>query len=140
MFADPIIDEIEKSLKISGKDDESIKLIYLFGSALKKPLSEASDIDLAFLIDDARYSKDPIQASYSAYNASTNFSLKLDKRTDVIILNSSSIEIAYEVITSGTCMYAFDFDIKFEYEAKIRGLYYDFMPFLLELRAKKLKS
>ena len=140
MFADPMIAELKKSLKFLGKDDESIKLIYLLGSALKKPLSEASDIDLAFLIEDTHYTKDPIQASYSAYNASTKVSLELDKKTDVIILNSSSIEIAYEVITLGTCVYASDFDIKLEYEAKIRGMYYDFMPFLLELRAKKLKS
>lgn len=42
-------------MKNIGSDDKSIKLIYLFGSTLKKSLSDASDIDLAFLIDDAHY-------------------------------------------------------------------------------------
>ena len=136
MVADRIIDALRDSLENLGADDQSIKLVYLFGSALKRPLSEASDIDLAFLLDDDQYKNDPIRASYSAYNNSTKVSLKLNKKTDVIILNSSSIEISYEVITMGSCLYAFDVEAKLEYEAKIRGMYYDFMPFIFELRAK----
>jgi len=62
--------------------------------------------------------------------------LKFNKKTDVIILNSSSLEIAYEVIKTGRCLYEYDIDIRLEYEAKIRGMYFDFRPFLMDFRSK----
>ncbi len=58
--------------------------------------------------------------------------------TDVTILNSASLEIAYEVITSGKCVYESELDLRLEYEIKIKGMYFDFKPFLEELRAKSL--
>jgi hypothetical protein len=48
------------------------------------------------------------------------------------------LEIAYEVVSTGRCIYELNSDKRLEYEAKIRGMYFDFKPFLEELRAKSL--
>jgi hypothetical protein len=53
-------------------------------------------------------------------------------------LNSSSLEIAYEVVATGKCLFEIDPDLRMEYEIKIKGMYFDFRPFLEELRAKSL--
>ncbi len=59
---------------------------------------------------------------------------------DVTILNGSSVEMAYEVVTTGQCIYQADPDMRLEYEAKARGMYFDFRPFLLEMRSRCLAS
>jgi len=64
--------------------------------------------------------------------------MQLDRETDVTILNSASPEMAYEVVTSGKCLFELDPDLRMEYEIKIKGMYFDFRPFLEELRAKSL--
>jgi hypothetical protein len=64
--------------------------------------------------------------------------LKFNIETDVTILNASSLEIAYEVVTTGKCLFELDPDMRMEYELKIKGMYFDFKPFLEELRAKSL--
>jgi hypothetical protein len=64
--------------------------------------------------------------------------MQLDRETDVTILNSASLEMAYEVVTSGKCLFELDPDMRMEYELKIKGMYFDFKPFPEELRAKRL--
>ena len=46
--------------------------------------------------------------------------------------------MAYEVVTTGHCVYEVDLDQRLEYEALLRGMYFDFRPFLKELRARNL--
>jgi len=124
------------SIKKFRSDKNIILIVYLFGSSLEKNIKAASDIDFAFLLEAEEYRNDPIIASYPAYVTASNIGLKFNKKTDVIILNSSSLEIAYEVIKTGRCLYEYDIDIRLEYEAKIRGMYFDFRPFLMDLRSK----
>ena len=135
-----IRDVLNNFVNDDDTDSDTILLIYLFGSVLNSILDIASDIDLAFLLKSDEYRRDPIYTSYPAYHIASNIGIKLNKKTDVIILNSSSLEIAYEIIKTGTCVYKCDVDFQLEYEAKIRGMYFDFKPFLLDLRAKRLKS
>jgi predicted nucleotidyltransferase len=106
--------------------------VYLFGSCIKGEAEKASDIDLSFLLDEQAYKTDPIDAMSPAHLIAAQFGMKVDKETDVTILNSTSLEIAYEVVTTG------DPDMRMEYELKIKGMYFDFKPFLEELRAKSL--
>jgi predicted nucleotidyltransferase len=112
--------------------------VYLFGSCLNSGRREASDIDLAFLLDEESYKSDPIEAMSPAHLIAAQIGVKFDKETDVTILNSSSLEIAYEVVTTGKCLFELDPDMRMEYELKIKGMYFDFRPFLEELRAKSL--
>ena len=118
--------------------ETSIVSVYLFGSILKGNAGKASDIDLAFLLDEKAYKSDPIIAMSPAHLIAAQVGLKFDKETDVTILNSASLEIAYEVVTTGKCIFEMDPDLRMEYEIKIKGMYFDFRPFLEELRAKSL--
>jgi predicted nucleotidyltransferase len=115
-----------------------IAAVYLFGSFLRGGLRIDSDIDLAFLLDEKAYKSDPIIAMSPAHLIAAKVGMQLDRETDVTILNSASLEMAYEVVTSGKCLFELDPDLRMEYEIKIKGMYFDFRPFLEELRAKSL--
>lgn len=88
---------------ISGSSDanESVLSIYIFGSVLHPDkFKRNSDIDLAFLLEQSLYKQDPLLCSGPAYMASTDIGLQFDRQTDVIILNSASIESAYQIVTT----------------------------------------
>jgi predicted nucleotidyltransferase len=118
--------------------DDSIVAVYLFGSCIKGEAEISSDIDLAFLLDEQAYKNDPIGAMSPAHLIAAQFGMKVDKETDVTILNSASLELAYEVLTTGKCLFELDPDMRMEYEIKIKGMYFDFRPFLEDLRSKRL--
>jgi predicted nucleotidyltransferase len=135
------ISNIAKSLRkqiaeMRGKT--LIVSVYLFGSILKGNAGKTSDIDLAFLLDEKVYKSDPIISMSPAHLIAAHVGVEFNKETDVTILNSSSLEIAYEVVTSGKCLFESDPNMRMEYELKIKGMYFDFKPFLEELRAKSL--
>lgn len=112
--------------------------IYVFGSYARGEGREKSDIDLAFLVDGEAYRKDAFEATSPAHMIAGRMALKLDRVVDVTILNSSSLEIAYEIVTSGKCLFEPDPELRIEYELKVRGMYFDFEPFISELRAERL--
>jgi predicted nucleotidyltransferase len=120
------------------RGETSIVSVYLFGSILIGNTGKASDIDLAFLLDEKEYKSDPIITMSPAHLIAAHVGVEFNKETDVTILNSSSLEIAYEVVASGKCLFELDPDLRMEYEIKIKGMYFDFRPFLEELRAKSL--
>ncbi len=118
---------------------QSIKAVYLYGSILKgEKFRPNSDIDLAFLLEPALYKQDPLIYSAPAYMAANEISSMLNRKTDVVILNAASIETAYLVVTTGIVIYDTDHENRLEYEAALRGMYYDFKPFLQQLRAKSM--
>jgi len=112
--------------------------VYLFGSFLRGGLRIDSDIDLAFLLDEKAYKSDPIIVMSPAHLIAAKVGMQLDRETDVTILNSASLEMAYEVVTSGKCLFELDPDLRMEYDIRIKGMYFDFRPFLEKLRAKAL--
>ena len=120
------------------KNAPSIVAVYLFGSYAREEEKAQSDIDLAFLLDEQAYRADPFEATCLAYMIAMRIGMGLHMQTDVTILNSSSIEMAYEVITTGRCVYESDMDRRLEYEVTMRGMYYDFRPFLTQLRSRFL--
>jgi predicted nucleotidyltransferase len=90
--------------------------VYIFGSFLKGNAGKASDIDLAFLLDEKTYKSDAIIAMSPAHLIAAKVGMQLDKETDVTILNSASLEIAYEVVATGKCLFEIDSDLRMEYE------------------------
>lgn len=118
----------------------SLIAIYLFGSYAAGNSNPRSDLDLAFLYDARSYRRDPFETGASAHLFAARLAVLLDLETDVVILNSASVELAYEVATTGVCIFASDADKRLEYEALARSLYYDFKPFLDELRARRIQS
>jgi predicted nucleotidyltransferase len=135
--ATSIIKALRKAIDMTDSQGV-IAAVYLFGSFLRGGLRIDSDIDLAFLLDEKAYKSDPIIAMSPAHLIAAKVGMQLDRETDVTILNSASLEMAYEVVTSGKCLFELDPDLRMEYEIKIKGMYFDFRPFLEELRAKSL--
>ncbi|RLC18929.1 MAG: hypothetical protein DRH93_16050 [Deltaproteobacteria bacterium] len=131
--------KIHDCISTSASAFESIKIAYVFGSILDETsFKSTSDIDLAFLLDQHLYRKDPLTASYHAYNISTEIGLALDKQTDVLILNSASIETAFQVITTGNALYEYNTEDRIQYEIALKGMYFDFKPFLNIVRSNTL--
>jgi predicted nucleotidyltransferase len=128
-----IIRELEIYLREIIENVSPIVVVYLFGSYAKGKEKARSDMDLAFLLDEKAYKADPFEVTGRAYMTAMRIGSKFGRETDVVILNSSSIELAYEAVSGGCCVYEADQDSKLEYEARVRGMYYDFMPFLVGL-------
>lgn len=138
-----LVQEIEKRINAYISDSieakQSIKIAYLYGSVLHpEKFRHKSDIDLAFLLYPSLYKKDPLISSAPAYMAATEIGLMANRQTDVIILNAASIETAYQAVTTGIVLYEADHENRLEYESLVRGLYFDFKPFLQNLRAKSM--
>ena len=111
---------------------------YLFGSTVSGSDTPNSDLDLAFLLAALSYKTDPVQAIKLPYLLATRIGMEADYATDVTILNSASLELAYEVITTGVCIYESDANLRLEYEIAVKGMFFDFKPFLYELREKSI--
>jgi len=95
--------------------------------------------DISFLLDEKAYSAGSFEVAKCAYMSSMRAGTRFEIETDVVILNSSSVELAYEVVVRGRCVYEAEQDRRLEYEAAIRGMYYYFKPFLVELRSRFLE-
>lgn len=132
-----IVTDLQRQLK-ELVEPRSIVAVYLFGSHARNEADAASDMDLAFLLDQEKYMTDPYEAAGPAYIVAMRVGMKLEVQTDVTILNSASIEMTYEIVTLGRCVYEADIDHRLEYETRVRGMYFDFRPFLEDLRSKFL--
>jgi len=132
-----LLNYISESVDAPG----AIVAAYLFGSARRpEKFKKNSDIDLAFLLDRRLYKQDPVINSAPAYMAATKLGMTLNRQTDVIVLNAASIETAYQAVTTGMLLYEADRENRLEYESVLRGLYFDFKPFLEKLRAKTMSG
>jgi len=114
---------------------KDILIVYLFGSHAHGEARDNSDIDFGALVDHQGYAQDPLGASSEAFVLAAKAGQLFDVATDVLILNNASLELAYEVVATGICLYHTDMDQRLEYESKIKGMYFDFAPFLKQLRA-----
>jgi len=135
-----IKEELFQTFDTQKGTTDHIKFGYIFGSVLSpKRFEKNSDIDIAFFIDPVYYKKDPLLATSLPYLAATQTGIRLNRQTDVIILNTASLETAYQVVTTGLCFFEQDSDNRIEYEVSIKGMYYDFKPFLNKIRSKNKK-
>ncbi len=127
-------------LQTMGGAKKVIAAVYLFGSVCSGLHTGESDIDLAFLLDEKAHKADAFSASAPAHLVAARLGERLNRNTDVIILNAASIEIAYEVIATGICIYDTNMEKRMTFECAMRGMYYDFRPFLEELRLRRINA
>ena len=95
--------KIRKHFK-KNLSESAIIAIYLFGSSVKRHEKVPADIDIALLLDESVYKDDPVASLAPAYLAATRAALDLECETDITILNTASLEMAYIIITSGVCL------------------------------------
>lgn len=116
-------------------ESDEILAVYLFGSTVSGKNTLSSDIDIAFLVAPDAYKADPVSAIRQPYLVAAEIGMRMKTQTDVTLLNSASLEMAFEIITTGDCLYEKDPDLRLEYEIALKGMFFDFKPFLDELRA-----
>lgn len=135
------IEEYSKSIlkKIKPFSDDIIAM-YIFGSVLNFQKKNPEDIDIAFLFKEDYFKKNPLEAFSIAHIIGGDLSRVFKKPVDVIVLNNSSLSFAYSIITEGICIYENSAEERINYEIKIKGLYYDFKPFLDNLYKQKIEN
>jgi predicted nucleotidyltransferase len=115
-----------------------VRAVYLFGSFAHDRQRPESDVDLAFLVAHEDYAADAFESTAPLHMIAARMGASLERAVDVTVLNSASLEIAYEVVSGGKCLFESHPEHRLEYELKIRGMYYDFRPFIHELRRERL--
>lgn len=135
--------EIERYSKIILRKikpfSKNIVAVYIFGSVLNSPKRPPRDIDLAFLFKESFFKKNPFKSFSIAHTVGGELSEVFKIPVDVIVLNNLSISFTYTIITEGVCIYRRSDEERINYEIKIKGLYYDFRPFLDRLYKAKIK-
>ncbi|HLC15695.1 MAG TPA: nucleotidyltransferase domain-containing protein [Thermodesulfovibrionia bacterium] len=131
---------LSKTVKEVCKFHESVLAVYLFGSFAKGKEKKGSDIDLAFLFDHSFYKHDAYQAFAEAQLMGAETGKKLFMVVDVNLLNNASIIFAYEVVSTGLCIYERNRDERISFEVLTRSKFYDFYPFIKKSRKKKINS
>lgn len=106
-----------------------ISLVYLFGSRLHDNIGPLSDYDLGVLVDRVESGRHIRSRLFH------ELSRKMEtQKIDVVVLNRVPIEFAYAVIAHGELLYQRDDATRVEYEARIMGLYFDYLPVLRSQR------
>ena len=112
-----------------------IRLGYLFGSRAGGLDGPVSDWDMAVLAD--RGAANPDLRSC--------LTVQLAKRLeggkiDLILLNTAPVELAFSVISTGEILYERDVATRVDYEARVMGLYFDYLPVLRDQRRDILQG
>lgn len=106
-----------------------IKLVYLFGSFAKGKESIKSDIDIAVLLKEDVYSKDPICIFGNIQSFARKLERIIKREVDIHILNRASLNFSYVVVTTGIPIYTSSRIELYKYQNKILGMFFDFIPF-----------
>ncbi len=135
MKADSQKRKLRKALTEIRNDMPEIKLVYLFGSQVEDSAGPMSDFDLGVLIE----------RTQDGPQVRSRLSIELaqiikDGKIDVVLLNRVPIELAYAVIAYGEILYQQDDATRVEYEARVMGLYFDYLPVLRSQRRDILKG
>jgi uncharacterized protein len=120
-----------------------IRLIYLFGSRVGGEIGPLSDHDFAILLDYdwINASDRVIEMQDVCFQVERKLAQLLEPDSvDVILLNRAPIELAYAVIAQGKAVYKYDLFTLVEYEARVMGLYGDYLPVLREQRRDILQG
>ena len=126
---------LEKTLASIFQAQREIRLVYLFGSRVDDAQGPLSDYDFGILFDRGKFSTQlEAEVAHTVSKAlNTNW-------IDVVPLNRASIELAYSVIFQGELIYESDRSTRVAYEARILGLYGDYLPVLREQRRDILQG
>jgi len=125
----PIIEQLRGIFADIVGDFPDLQLAYLFGSRLEENLGPLSDYDIAVVFD-----RVPL-IHHRIAHITHSLAKKLDTTyLDVVDLHDAPIELQFSVISKGALIYERDVPCRVEYEARVMGLYFDFLPVLRAAR------
>jgi len=120
---------------------EKIIALYLYGSALTGRLRIDSDIDIAMLAmyDVVPYDRLELIADIEHIVTKILKTVGIENPVSVLDLRGKYVpfELQYKVITQGKLLFDRDCGQRYDYELALKRDYFDFIPFLEELRHKK---
>lgn len=106
-----------------------VLLLYLFGSRADGTAGASSDYDFGVLTGSGRQ-WDVVRTLVAEALAAECHGASVD----LVCLNRAPVELAYAVIASGRLLFERDVAARVEFEAKVMGLYGDYLPVLREQR------
>ena len=120
---------------------EKIVALYLYGSALTGRLRIDSDVDIAMLCSYKVAPYDRLELIADVEHIVTKLLLTISIKNSVSVLDLRGkyvpFELQYKVITQGKLLFDRDKGQRYDYELAATRDYFDFMPFIEELRRKK---
>ena len=121
-------DQMQKIARFFKKRSD-ITAVYLFGSLATNTASALSDIDLAIL-----YKTDPADITETRIDLITTISKILGTdNVDIQVLHSAmSLPLAEQTLKYGKILVDNDPDKRISFENKMRGLVFDFEPYLIQ--------
>jgi len=109
--------------------------VYLFGSYVERR-EQARDVDLAILLASPKISQ--VNLYLELYSCLSDIFAPLD--VDLLFLNSVSLPIRFEVISTGKVIYCTDDDFRTDFEYIVSGKYMDFKYHLETARRELFES
>ena len=127
--------ELQTGLSAIFAKIPQVTLAYLFGSRVEGTTGPKSDYDFGLLCE-------PID---DWIRIRTQFGIELarqleTKHIDLVKLNDAPIELAYSIVADGLLIYEKNIEARVEYEARVLGLYFDYLPFLKAQRVDILRG
>lgn len=126
----------------SNNIDKRIVALYLYGSIISgKRLRNDSDIDIAMLVSHETGNMERVGLISKIEELFTNIFISLGINNQISVLDMrskyASLQLLYEVITKGVCIYEREYYERLEFENLVKREYFDFVPFLKKLRQVK---
>ena len=135
MKRDKYIEILKKTISDNLVHVPQVTLVYLFGSQAEGYVGPLSDHDLGVLVDQ------PESAFYVRSRLAFELGRRLaTTRIDIVLLNRAAIDLAFAVISRGKLLYQRSDAERIEYEAKVMGLYFDYLPVLRSQRDDILRG
>jgi uncharacterized protein len=112
-----------------------ISLVYLFGSRVSVQTGPMSDFDIAILT----------AAPHNGFTTQVQFQHALSRllnaeRVDVVLLNRTSIELAYHIISTGKLCFQKNIYIRVKFEADVLSRYGDYLRILRTFKNQTLQG
>ncbi|MDF9406811.1 nucleotidyltransferase domain-containing protein [Pelotomaculum isophthalicicum JI] len=109
--------------------------VYLFGSYIERR-EQARDVDLAILLAHSKISQ--VNLYLELYPRLAEVFAPLD--VDLLFLNSASLPLRFEVISTGRVIYCINDDLRTDFEYIVSGEYMDFKYHLEAARRELFES
>ncbi|MHA1167485.1 MAG: type VII toxin-antitoxin system MntA family adenylyltransferase antitoxin [Candidatus Hodarchaeales archaeon] len=120
-----LFSEMELSLFL---EENSIQLVYLYGSAARKELSPISDIDIAIFF--CSTFTDQLGKELILGELEERLSQKVSLPLQIVELNPELILFAFQIIYNGKVLYSSSETIRTVLESRVILNYCDFRPFI----------
>lgn len=130
--------EIDKLAAVVAESARNIRIVaaYLHGSHARDQAGPFSDVDVAVLLA-APPTEEPLRLEL-VLTADINRALAIDA-ADVRILNNAPLVFQGQVLTHGRLIFCQDAPARVEFECRVRGEYFDFLPVLEEIIDARLE-